>query len=381
MRNNVPTILIVEDDERIRNLMRTVLTGAGYATLETGKAATAVSMLASHSPDLMLLDLGLPDRDGQELLSDIRTWSSVPVVVVSARGQEKDKVRALDGGADDYITKPFGAEELLARIRAALRHGQRMAEGEKSVYNIGGLQVDTEKRIVRVDGREVHLTQIEYKIVTLLCRNAGKVLTHDSMIREVWGAVFQLRYAASARQHGQHPPQDRERPRHAGVYTHGDRRGLPHGRGIGRKTGSRERLRERTRPFPALGISGCPPERGALARGHFCLATFAGPGGRARHMRRSGALAGRKKRPRGARERLSRLVRSYGRSKQGPPRPGLTAGGALAPLRPPPFPHPSQRAGPRRASPSAAPAGTGRQRRRWPAGGRRTSGGCRNGSA
>ena len=129
MRNNVPTILIVEDDERIRNLMRTVLTGAGYATLETGKAATAVSMLASHSPDLMLLDLGLPDRDGQELLSDIRTWSSVPVVVVSARGQEKDKVRALDDGADDYITKPFGAEELLARIRAALRHGQRMAEG------------------------------------------------------------------------------------------------------------------------------------------------------------------------------------------------------------------------------------------------------------
>ncbi len=187
MRNNAPTILIVEDDERIRNLMRTVLTGAGYATLETGNAATAVSMLASHSPDLMLLDLGLPDRDGQELLSEIRSWSSVPVVVVSARGQEKDKVRALDDGADDYITKPFGTEELLARIRAALRHGQRMAEGEKSVYNIGGLQVDTERRIVRVDGREVHLTQIEYKIVTLLCRNAGKVLTHDSMIREVWG--------------------------------------------------------------------------------------------------------------------------------------------------------------------------------------------------
>ena len=187
MRNNAPTILIVEDDERIRGLMRSVLAGAGYATLETGKAATAVSMLASHSPDLMLLDLGLPDRDGQELLTEIRTWSSVPVVVVSARGQEKDKVRALDSGADDYVTKPFGAEELLARIRAALRHGQRMAEGEKSVYNIGGLQVDTEKRIVRVDGREVHLTQIEYKIVTLLCRNAGKVLTHDSLIREVWG--------------------------------------------------------------------------------------------------------------------------------------------------------------------------------------------------
>ena len=184
---NAATILIVEDDERIRGLIRTVLAGAGYVTLETGNATSALSMLASHRPDLMVLDLGLPDRDGQELLREIRSWSNVPVVVVSARGQERDKVRALDGGADDYITKPFGTEELLARIRAALRHGQRMAEGEKSVYNIGGLQVDTERRIVRVDGREVHLTQIEYKIVTLLCRNAGKVLTHDSMIREVWG--------------------------------------------------------------------------------------------------------------------------------------------------------------------------------------------------
>ncbi len=184
---NATTILIVEDDERIRGLMRTVLSGGGYATLETGNAATALSMLASHSPDLMLLDLGLPDRDGQEFLREIRSWSNVPVVVVSARGQERDKVRALDGGADDYVTKPFGTEELLARIRAALRHGQRMAEGEKSVYNIGGLQVDTERRVVRVDGREVHLTQIEYKIVTLLCRNAGKVITHDTMIREIWG--------------------------------------------------------------------------------------------------------------------------------------------------------------------------------------------------
>ena len=184
---NAATILIVEDDERIRGLIRTVLAGAGYVTLETGNATSALSMLASHRPDLMVLDLGLPDRDGQELLREIRSWSNVPVVVVSARGQERDKVRALDGGADDYITKPFGTEELLARIRAALRHGQRMAEGEKSVYNIGGLQVDTERRIVRVDGREVHLTQIEYKIVTLLCRNAGKVITHDTMIREIWG--------------------------------------------------------------------------------------------------------------------------------------------------------------------------------------------------
>ena len=184
---NAATILIVEDDKRIRALIKTVLSNAGYAVLETRNAATALSMLASHSPDLMLLDLGLPDRDGQELLREIRTWSDVPVVVVSARGQERDKVRALDGGADDYITKPFGTDEMLARIRAALRHGQRRKEGEKSVFDIGGLHVDTDRRLVRVDGREVHLTQIEYKIVTLLCRNAGKVLTHENMIREVWG--------------------------------------------------------------------------------------------------------------------------------------------------------------------------------------------------
>ena len=185
--SNKFNILVVEDEANICSFIEALLSTNGYRPLVAHTCAMGLTLFASRAPDLVILDLGLPDRDGQELLSDIRTWSSVPVVVVSARGQEKDKVRALDDGADDYITKPFGAEELLARIRAALRHGQRMAEGEKSVYNIGGLQVDTEKRIVRVDGREVHLTQIEYKIVTLLCRNAGKVLTHDSMIREVWG--------------------------------------------------------------------------------------------------------------------------------------------------------------------------------------------------
>ena len=189
MRNNAPTILIVEDDERIRNLMRTVLTGAGYATLETGNAATAVSMLASHSPDLMVLDLGLPDRDGQELLSEIRAWSSVPVVVVSARGQEKDKVYALDGGADDYITKPFGTEELLARLRATLRYTDRMVQGDKvsDVCSVGGLRVDFGRRLVSVDGKYVHLTQIEFKILALLCKNAGRVLTYEHICRSVWG--------------------------------------------------------------------------------------------------------------------------------------------------------------------------------------------------
>lgn len=181
------TILIVEDDERIRNYIKTVLTSCGYSVLETGNAKTALSMTASHSPDLMLLDLGLPDRDGQEILKELRQWTKMPVIVISARGLERDKVLALDNGADDYITKPFGTEELLARIRAALRHGKLRQGGEKTVYSGNGLCVDTERRLVTVDGQNVHLTQIEYKIVTLLCRNAGKVLTHDFMIREVWG--------------------------------------------------------------------------------------------------------------------------------------------------------------------------------------------------
>ena len=184
---NIATVLLVEDDERIRSYIKAVLAANGYAVLETGNAATAVSMLASHNPELMLLDLGLPDRDGRELLREIRAWSRVPVVVLSARGLERDKVLALDGGADDYVTKPFGTDELLARIRTALRHAARPAQGEEAVFRVGALTVDTRRRRVRVEDREVHLTQIEYKILTLLCENAGKVLTHDFMIREVWG--------------------------------------------------------------------------------------------------------------------------------------------------------------------------------------------------
>ena len=150
---NAATILIVEDDERIRNYMRTVLASCDYAVLETGNAKTALSIVASHNPDLVILDLGLPDRDGQELLSEMRQWSRVPVVVISARGLEKDKVTALDNGADDYITKPFGTDELLARIRAALRHGRQRNEGERTVFSGNGLVVDSlhRARAMRVD--------------------------------------------------------------------------------------------------------------------------------------------------------------------------------------------------------------------------------------
>lgn len=185
--NSITTILIVEDDDRIRNYIKTVLVSCGYNALETNKQQTALSLLASHKPDLLLLDLGLPDGDGQELIRQIRTWSQIPIVVVSARGHEQDKVEALDGGADDYITKPFGTDELLARIRAALRHGRQQGGKVGPVYTGNGLRVDTDRHTVQVDGRDIHLTQTEYRIVQLLCIHSGKVITHDFMLREVWG--------------------------------------------------------------------------------------------------------------------------------------------------------------------------------------------------
>ena len=185
--NSMTTILIVEDDERIRSYIKTILSTSDYSVLETGNARTALAMIASHSPDLILLDLGLPDGDGAELICSVREWSQVPIIVVSARGYERDKVTALDNGADDYITKPFGTDELLARIRAALRHGKVRTGSVEKVYSGKGFRVDAERRLVSVDDKLIHLTQTEYRIVLLLCRHSGKVLTYDFMIREVWG--------------------------------------------------------------------------------------------------------------------------------------------------------------------------------------------------
>lgn len=144
-------------------------------------------MLSSHCPDLVLLDLGLPDIDGQKLIESVRQWSRVPIIVVSARSHERDKVMALDLGADDYVTKPFGTSELLARVRAALRHAVQQAGQQSGPYSCGGLVVDWEKRRVLLNGQDVHLTQNEYKIVDLLARHAGKVMTYDQIIQHVWG--------------------------------------------------------------------------------------------------------------------------------------------------------------------------------------------------
>jgi two-component system KDP operon response regulator KdpE len=184
--DNKPCVLIVEDEHNILGFMRTVLQANGYRVIEACDAAQALSMLPSHLPDLMILDLGLPDMDGMNVIKSVRAWSKIPILVVSARDQERDKVQALDLGADDYITKPFGTSELLARIRTELRHAQT-ASTQEEAFVCGDLTVDFFRRRVFVGGQEAHLTQIEFKIVTILARNAGRVLTYDQLIAEVWG--------------------------------------------------------------------------------------------------------------------------------------------------------------------------------------------------
>ncbi len=188
--NKDPLILIVEDEEAISNFISAVLSSSQFNIIKTGKGRDAVSMAASYRPDLILLDLGLPDLDGIEVIKNIREWSDMPIIVVSARGHEREKVEALDLGADDYITKPFGTSELLARIRAGIRHSQRAFAGQNATADnvtAGGLEIDYGKRLVLLDGKEVHLTPIEYKIICLLSQHIGKVLTHDFMTKEIWG--------------------------------------------------------------------------------------------------------------------------------------------------------------------------------------------------
>lgn len=185
-----PLILVIEDEEVIQNFIATVLSSNGYRAVKAGSGREGLSLILSHSPDAVLLDLGLPDLDGLDVLKAVRTRSRVPVVVVSARGHEQEKVEALDLGADDYIVKPFGTSELMARIRTALRHSlaasDRNAHADEKL-TIGQLEIDFSKRRVTLDGQMIHLTPIEYKILALLAQNSGKVLTHDSIIREVWG--------------------------------------------------------------------------------------------------------------------------------------------------------------------------------------------------
>ena len=184
-------ILIIEDEPSIGRFISAILSTAGYDAITARSGNAALTMISSHCPDLILLDLGLPDMDGLDILQSVRSWYSLPIVVVSARSHESDKVKALDAGADDYIAKPFGAEELLARIRAAIRHTRTASsDGELARtgrFSAGRLTVDFDLHSVFIDGEDAHLTLNEFRIVSLLSRHAGKVLTYDFIIREVWG--------------------------------------------------------------------------------------------------------------------------------------------------------------------------------------------------
>ncbi len=181
-----PLVLVVEDEAPMRRFLRATLEAHGFRVFEAATARDGIDAAATRSPDVVLLDLGLPDQDGLEVTRRLRQWSSIPILILSARGREEDKVAVLDAGADDYLTKPFGAGELLARIRVALRRVNKGAQ-EAPIFEIGGLKVDAARRQVFVDGAEVHLTPLEYKLLSILVRDAGKVVTHRQLLREAWG--------------------------------------------------------------------------------------------------------------------------------------------------------------------------------------------------
>lgn len=190
--NHNTNILVVEDDRQIQNFICYALDTAGFSHLAASTGRDALSILASKPVDLMLLDLGLPDLDGMEVISRMREWSEMPVIVVSARDQDKEKVAALDEGADDYLTKPFSAAELLARIRVALRHVCRQSSANKALLCLqtGQLRIDMDKRRVYIDGAETHVTPMEYNLLALFFKNLGKVLTTKQILKEVWGVGY-----------------------------------------------------------------------------------------------------------------------------------------------------------------------------------------------
>ena len=174
------SVLIIEDEKSICDFIGKTLDSHEYKVTAANNGKDGLALITSSLPDLVLLDLGLPDMDGMDIIRKTREWSSLPIIVISARTQEKEKVQALDAGADDYITKPFGTFELLARIRTAIRHNNRP-------YAADGLTIDFERRLVTLHGKEIHLTRVEYKIVSLLAKNSGKVMTYDTLIDQVWG--------------------------------------------------------------------------------------------------------------------------------------------------------------------------------------------------
>ena len=196
MNNLHSKILIVEDDPGISGFLKTTVNAAGYDVIVTDTGKSAIQLISSHCPDCILLDLGLPDLDGCEIIKSVRSWSQVPIIVISARSMENDKATALDEGADDYVTKPFGTVELLARIRVAMRHARTSAEnseiGMNGLYRTGDLEIDYKKMRVLVKGEDVHLTPNEFRIVALLGKHPGRVMTYRAMLRELWGPLAGL---------------------------------------------------------------------------------------------------------------------------------------------------------------------------------------------
>jgi two-component system KDP operon response regulator KdpE len=188
MAENKPTILVIEDEQSLQKFLRVTLAAQGYRVVEALTGEAGLRSAAMDQPDLVILDLGLPDIDGVHVTRRLREWSAIPIIVVSARGKEDDKVVALDAGADDYRTKPFGVAELLARVRVALRHLSVVkSDTGDSVFEVGQLKVDLANRLVTIGGAEKHLTPNEYKLLAVLVKNAGKVMTHRQLLKDVWG--------------------------------------------------------------------------------------------------------------------------------------------------------------------------------------------------
>lgn len=187
---NKPLILVVEDDSAVRNLIVTTLETQDYKYHTASKGSEAILEAVSQKPDVVLLDLGLPDMDGIDIIKKIRSWSNMPIIVISARSEDRDKIDALDAGADDYLTKPFSVEELLARLRVTFRRINTVQPAGGTEFVNGGLKIDYASGCVYLDGEELHLTPIEYKLVCLLAKNVGKVLTHTYITKEIWGSAW-----------------------------------------------------------------------------------------------------------------------------------------------------------------------------------------------
>ena len=194
MSNNKYKVLIIEDEQNINNLLDTLMQANGYQTIIATSCGSGLMMYASHRPDIVILDLGLPDMDGVEIIQKIRSWSNMPIIVISARTEDSDKIGALDAGADDYLTKPFSVDELLARLRVTQRRLSLMktdAAQESPIFTNGALKIDYAAGCAYLDGAELHLTPIEYKLLCLLSKNVGKVLTHTYITQQIWGSSWE----------------------------------------------------------------------------------------------------------------------------------------------------------------------------------------------